>query len=261
LIERGHDDWLAARVKPASVSLEKIKILSPVTTPCRIYCQGANYRRHMIESGMDPDAKLFNMFFTKSDASVASAHGRVTRPSHVALLDYEIELALVFRRPPLFRHNGKLAIGMKANGNILAFGDDLKRRMAQIIGELPIGVGAHLVSDPPVVVEHPVSGFTEALFEAVVIVLAVSFVSLGVRGGLVVACAIPLVLAITFVFMAYAGINLQRISLGAFRPVGSLVQHLRQWRLSVDTQCHNDRTERIKYASAHAVLAVSYYEP
>jgi 2-keto-4-pentenoate hydratase/2-oxohepta-3-ene-1,7-dioic acid hydratase in catechol pathway len=53
----------------------------------------------MIESGMDPDAKLFNMFFTKSDASVASARDRVTRPRHVALLDYEIELALIFRRP------------------------------------------------------------------------------------------------------------------------------------------------------------------
>ena len=53
----------------------------------------------MIESGLDPDAKLFNMFFTKSDASVASAREAVARPRHVALLDYEIELALVFRRP------------------------------------------------------------------------------------------------------------------------------------------------------------------
>ena len=52
----------------------------------------------MIESGMDPDAKRFNMFFTKSDASVASARGVAVRPKHVALLDYEIELALVFRR-------------------------------------------------------------------------------------------------------------------------------------------------------------------
>ena len=59
------------------------------------------------------------------------------------------------------------------------------------------------------------SGFTEALFEAVVIVLGISFLSLGVRAGLVVAIAIPLVLAITFVVMAYAGISLQRISLGA----------------------------------------------
>ena len=53
----------------------------------------------MIESGMDPDAKLFNMFFTKSDASISPAIGAVHRPKHVMLLDYEIELALVFRRP------------------------------------------------------------------------------------------------------------------------------------------------------------------
>jgi 2-keto-4-pentenoate hydratase/2-oxohepta-3-ene-1,7-dioic acid hydratase in catechol pathway len=98
LIERGEPDWLAARDKPASLPLGSAKILSPVTAPCRIFCQGANYRQHMIESGMNPDAKLFNMFFTKSDASIASAQGVVTRPKHVALLDYEIELALVFRR-------------------------------------------------------------------------------------------------------------------------------------------------------------------
>ena len=76
-------------------------------------------------------------------------------------------------------------------------------------------MGVHLVADQPVVVEHAVSGFTEALFEAVVIVLVISFLSLGLRAGLVVAIAIPLVLAITFVVMAYAGISLQRISLGA----------------------------------------------
>jgi 2-keto-4-pentenoate hydratase/2-oxohepta-3-ene-1,7-dioic acid hydratase in catechol pathway len=99
LIERGEGDWRAARVKEPTLSLDKLRVLSPVTTPCRIYCQGANYRQHMIESGMDPDAKLFNMFFTKADASVASARDRVTRPKHVLLLDYEIELALVFRRP------------------------------------------------------------------------------------------------------------------------------------------------------------------
>jgi 2-keto-4-pentenoate hydratase/2-oxohepta-3-ene-1,7-dioic acid hydratase in catechol pathway len=63
-----------------------------------VFCQGANYRRHMIESGLDPDAKTFNMFFTKSDASIGPASGMVRRPAHVALLDYEIELALVFKR-------------------------------------------------------------------------------------------------------------------------------------------------------------------
>ena len=98
LIERGEADWREARRKAPSISLGAVRILAPVTTPCRIYCQGANYRQHMIESGMDPDAKLFNMFFTKADASITSAREAVARPQHVKLLDYEIELALVFRR-------------------------------------------------------------------------------------------------------------------------------------------------------------------
>jgi len=118
-----------------------------------------------------------------------------------------------------FRFNGQpaiaLAIGMKSGTNLLKFGDALKQEMSEIIADLPIGVGVHLVADQPLVVEHAVSGFTEALFEAVAIVLAISFFSLGLRAGLVVAIAIPLVLAITFVVMAYAGIPLQRISLGA----------------------------------------------
>lgn len=123
--------------------------------------------------------------------------------------------------PPetLFRFNGQpaiaLAIGMKDGANLLKFGEALKAEMARVIADLPIGVGVHLVADQPVVVEHAVSGFTRALFEAVVIVLAISFFSLGLRAGLVVAIAIPLVLAITFVVMAYCGISLQRISLGA----------------------------------------------
>ncbi|TIT41849.1 MAG: efflux RND transporter permease subunit, partial [Mesorhizobium sp.] len=73
----------------------------------------------------------------------------------------------------------------------------------------------HLVADQPVIVEEAVSGFTRALFEAVAIVLAVSFISLGMRAGFVVALSIPLVLAITFTVMEYLGISLQRISLGA----------------------------------------------
>ena len=99
LIEHGEADWRRASARAPSVPFNSALILSPVTTPCRIYCQGANYRQHMIESGMDPDAKAFNMFFTKSDASIASAKGTVAPPKHVSLLDYEIELALIFRRP------------------------------------------------------------------------------------------------------------------------------------------------------------------
>jgi 2-keto-4-pentenoate hydratase/2-oxohepta-3-ene-1,7-dioic acid hydratase in catechol pathway len=98
LIEHGEDDWRGAARQTPSIGPYAIELLSPITAPCRIFCQGANYRRHMIESGMDPDAKTFNIFFTKSDASIAPPVGEVRRPSHVALLDYEIELALVFRR-------------------------------------------------------------------------------------------------------------------------------------------------------------------
>lgn len=65
------------------------------------------------------------------------------------------------------------------------------------------------------VVDEAVSGFTSALFEAIAIVLVISFISLGLRAGMVVAVSIPLVLAITFVYMEYTGISLQRISLGA----------------------------------------------
>ncbi|WP_406873199.1 efflux RND transporter permease subunit [Aminobacter sp. P9b] len=123
--------------------------------------------------------------------------------------------------PPtaLFRVNGEpaigLAIGMKPNANLLEFGEALKELMHEVTGELPIGVGVHQVADQPAIVEHAVSGFTRALFEAVAIVLAVSFISLGMRAGFVVALSIPLVLAITFLVMAYLGISLQRISLGA----------------------------------------------
>lgn len=123
--------------------------------------------------------------------------------------------------PPdnLFRFNGQpaigLAIGMKQGANLLEFGKALKAEMHDIESKLPVGVGVHLVSDQPQVVEEAVSGFTQALFEAVVIVLVVSFVSLGLRAGFVVALSIPLTLAITFLVMSLLEISLQRISLGA----------------------------------------------
>ncbi|MGJ4951904.1 efflux RND transporter permease subunit [Bradyrhizobium sp. HKCCYLS20291] len=126
-----------------------------------------------------------------------------------------------YEDPPtsLFRFNGQpaigLAIGMKSGANLLEFGEALKEEMTKVVADLPVGVGVHLVSDQPKIVEEAVGGFTKALYEAVIIVLAISFVSLGVRAGLVVAISIPLVLAITFLFMAYTGISLQRISLGA----------------------------------------------
>jgi multidrug efflux pump len=104
---------------------------------------------------------------------------------------------------------------MAQGGNNLVFGEAVAHKMEQIVEHLPIGIEAHLVADQPVVVEEAVGGFTKALWEAVAIVLAVSFLSLGLRAGVVAACSIPLVLGMVFAYMMYSSISLQRISLGA----------------------------------------------
>ncbi len=120
---------------------------------------------------------------------------------------------------PAFRVNGQpavgLAISMASTGNMLKFGQAINGRMAEIQARLPHGVEMVKVADQSAMVKEAVSGFVRVLLESIVIVLAVSFISLGTRAGLVVAAAIPLVLAMTFAGMMLFGIGLQRISLGA----------------------------------------------
>ncbi len=131
------------------------------------------------------------------------------------------ETRLAYEDPPasLFRYGGKeavgLVIGMKKGGNIIGFGEDLDALMAKVEAHLPLGIEMHKIADQPHVVAESVGHFVQALLEAVAIVLLVSFVSLGLRAGLVVTMTIPLVLAITFVILYAYGITLQRISLGA----------------------------------------------
>ena len=81
-----------------SVDAAAVQLLSPVTTNQQFICQGANYRQHMIESGMDPDAKQYNMIFTKATSCLAPANTDVIKPKRVRFLDYEIELGLVLRQ-------------------------------------------------------------------------------------------------------------------------------------------------------------------
>ncbi|MCB1506045.1 MAG: efflux RND transporter permease subunit [Hyphomicrobiaceae bacterium] len=120
---------------------------------------------------------------------------------------------------PMFRFNGApaigLAISMASGGDVLALGEAIRDKMVEVVTDLPIGIEPHLVSNQPHVVEEAVGEFTKTLWEAIAIVLGVSFFALGWRPGVVVAVAIPLVLGITFAFMLYFGISLQRISLGA----------------------------------------------
>ena len=108
-----------------------------------------------------------------------------------------------------------LAISMAKGGDILQLGVDLNKAFARIKKDLPVGIEVHQYSNQPEVVKRSVDEFMRTLFEAVLIVLAVSFFSLGFRTGLVVALSITLVLTVTFLMMKLSGIDLQRISLGA----------------------------------------------
>jgi multidrug efflux pump len=120
---------------------------------------------------------------------------------------------------PRMHVGGLPAIGigvvMDKGGNVIDLGKNLDQAMKKISSELPIGVDVHVVANQPAVVKGSISLFQRSLTEAVLIVLAVSFLSLGWRTGTVVALSIPLVLAITFFMMKLFGIDLQRISLGA----------------------------------------------
>lgn len=90
-------DGLAGVLGPV-IDVSEVKILSPVTRNQHFICQGANYRQHMIESGMKPDAKKFNMIFTKAPSCIAPANSELVKPKHVRFLDYEIELGLIIKR-------------------------------------------------------------------------------------------------------------------------------------------------------------------
>ncbi len=108
-----------------------------------------------------------------------------------------------------------IAVSMKSGGDILQLGDALDAEIKRLQRGLPVGMQLRRIADQPAAVRDSVGEFVRVLAEAVVIVLLVSFFSLGLRTGLVVAVSIPLVLAMTFAAMYYFNIGLHKISLGA----------------------------------------------
>ncbi len=108
-----------------------------------------------------------------------------------------------------------IAVAMKEGGDILQLGENLDKAFADLQKSLPLGMELRKVSDQPAAVEAGVGEFVQVLVEALIIVLLVSFFSLGWRTGMVVALSIPLVLAMTFAGMKYFDIGLHKISLGA----------------------------------------------
>ncbi|PWB82439.1 MAG: multidrug transporter AcrB [Methylocystaceae bacterium] len=148
-------------------------------------------------------------------ATPVEANGRVFRLGDVA------NVVAGYEDPPSFlaRYNGSPAIivgvVMAKGANILTLGKNLAATMAEVRAATPVGIDIEQIADQPKVVSEAVGEFTRSFVEALVIVLVVSFVSLGFRTGVIVALSVPLVLAVVFIFMNAMGIDLQRISLGA----------------------------------------------
>lgn len=123
--------------------------------------------------------------------------------------------------PPFskMRYMGREAMGlgvsMRQGGDIISLGKHLDKALHTLEGTLPVGLELHRVNDQPRAVASSINEFARSLTEAVIIVLAVTFFSLGIRTGFVVALSIPLVLAATFLFMYLFGVGLHKISLGA----------------------------------------------
>ncbi|MCT4715467.1 efflux RND transporter permease subunit [Enterobacteriaceae bacterium H18W14] len=162
---------------------------------------------------------------------------------------------------PLFHVNGHpalgIAIAMLPGGNMLQFGQDLDQRLEAIKSTLPHGIAISKIANQPAIVDDAINGFLFVLMEAIVIVLAVSFVSLGMRAGLVVAVAIPIVLALTFTGMDIAGIGLQRISLGALIiALGLLVDDA---MITIESMIsHLERGASLRKAASGAFLNTAF---
>ena len=143
------------------------------------------------------------------------ANGRTFRLGDIA----EVKRGFTDPPQPKLRFQGHEAIGigvsMRRGGDIIGLGKNLDHELHRIEKSLPVGLEIDRVNDQPRAVRAAVSDFVRSVAEAVIIVLAVSFLSLGVRTGLVVALSIPLVLALTFMFMQVFDVGLHKISLGA----------------------------------------------
>jgi multidrug efflux pump subunit AcrB len=144
-----------------------------------------------------------------------TAAGRTIRLGDIATVTRGYE------DPPSYtvRHNGQqvlmIGVSMTSDGNVVKLGEAMHAAVGKIQQELPHGVDLELVADQPTTVKEAIHEFVRSLGEALVIVIAVSLVSLGWRAGLVVATSVPLVLGAVAILMLAMGWNLERVSLGS----------------------------------------------
>ena len=205
--------WIElSNTKLATLGIPMTKVQEAIdqqnaVTPTAFFETGSDRVQLRVDGAFDSVEQIKNFPIRVGDRSL--------RLSDVA----DIKRGFTDPAQPRMRFMGENAIGiavsMRPGGDIIELGKNLDADFARLKDSLPVGMELRKVSDQPAAVATSVSDFVRSLAEAVVIVLAVSFFSLGKRAGAVVALSIPLVLAMTFAAMAYFGIGLHKISLGA----------------------------------------------
>jgi multidrug efflux pump len=215
-------DIIGERPQKIFIEFSHSKLAMLGVTPQQIFDSVAKQNAVIPGGSVDTSADRINLRVTGAFSGAAAiaavpveANGQVFRLGDIA------NVKRGYEDPPTFllREEGKPALGlgvsMQDGANIITLGQNLKRAMDAVVRELPVGIEVTQVADQPHIVEHSVSEFVETFAEALVIVLVVSFLSLGWRTGIVVALSVPLVLAIVMLVMYAAGIDLHRITLGA----------------------------------------------
>ncbi|HMM22869.1 MAG TPA: efflux RND transporter permease subunit [Selenomonadales bacterium] len=213
---------LGVQTEKIYIEIENSKLaqlgLDPGVITATLQAQNAMAAAGMVETTSDNlYLRVTGMFEQVEDirSIPIQGNGRTFRLGDIA------KITRTYAEPsdPKFFYNGQPALGvslaMEPGGNILTLGENLEKTIAEIKKKLPAGLEIHQTVNQPKVVEESIGEFVKSLAEAIAIVLIVSFVSLGVRSGLIVALSIPLVIALVFTFMNLLSIDLQRISLGA----------------------------------------------
>ncbi len=215
-------EWIGAQEEQVLIEFQPDRVAAMGLDYSQIFnaiaAQNAVRPSGVINSGTENLALRVSGAFT-SEVDVLEttlvAGGRTIRLGDIAT----VRRANIDPPQPLLRVNGQraiaLAISMAEGGDILELGKNVTKAMAGSTANLPVGIEPILISDQPAVVDLAIGDFTASLWQAVGIILVVSFLMLGVRPGAVVAIAIPVTLAVVFLVMQSMQIDLQRVSLGA----------------------------------------------
>ena len=213
---------LGVQTEKIYVEIESAKLaelgISPTVLANALKSQNEMTPSGMIETSTDNVYIRYSGIFDDENAvknTPIQANGKTFYLGDIAT----VERRYAEPRDTAMYYNGQPAVGiavsMEDGGNIITLGNELRSAMDSIQEDMTAGLEIHQVSDQPKVVEESIDDFVSTLREAVIIVLAVSFLSLGLRTGMVVAGCIPLVLAAVFCGMYIFGIDLHKVSLGA----------------------------------------------